>query len=551
MFTVFTSVFFVSLVACLPMFVTSASATIYHVDVNKGSDDYPGSETEPFKTIKKAADIMEAGDKALIHEGIYHEQIIGGKSGLQNRLITYEGVDRDKVILRGSVTVKDWKKVGKIWFKVGLRPIQKGSAFVLVDEKIKLKSVSSPQEITEGSFCLDDNNNYFIRLQGDKDPNTDHIVDVYELNTGFFAGDQYGGTSKKHIVLRNLTIEKYATQAVSTNMEQIEQNSHWELDNLNVRYNQENGVFCALDDWYIHNCQFFRNRGAGCQINGARVKFVDNASIENGYFGYSEWGGHGLIIGPDVAAHSCEVKENTFRGSVYGVYFEGLSHNNVVEQNFFADNGEIGVGLFGGSYNRIINNVLVNIAPDHFWDRTGAFVIYHSPYGAPTQSVGNLIAFNTVWRCAAPVAIPNPSRVVKRDELNQFVNNLFSNCRHKLPTPKTQVATFSNNGWFSCPEDRDSSQPSLKDSAKRVIEKTVISGFERLDSHPVVGVDPLLRDGIHNDFVPLTNSPLVDKGVIVDSIKTDIRGLPRLQGLRPDIGAYELEQGPNSSPKGQ
>ena len=533
------------LVVFLPAIATSVSATIYHVDVNRGCEDCPGTESQPFKTINKASEIMEAGDKALIHEGIYHEQILGGKSGAPNKPITYEGVDRDKVILRGSVNVKDWKKVWKIWFKVGLKPIQKSTAFVLVDNKIKLKDVSSPQGMPEGSFCLDSNNNYYIRLQGDANPNTDHDVDVYELNCAFFAGDQYGGTSKKHIVLRNLTIEKYGTQGVNTNQEALEQNSHWELDNIKAQYNQESGVFCALDDWFIHNCQFLRNRCAGCQINGARVRFVDNESNENSYFGHCEWGGHGLIIGPDVSAHSCIVKGNTFRGSAYGIYFEGLSHNNVVEGNFFEDNQVVGVGFFGGSYNRVINNVLVNIAPDTFWDRTAAFVIYHSPYGAPTQSVGNLIAFNTVWRCAASVAMPDPSRSINPDELNQFYNNLFSNCRHKLSRPKFPVAAFSSNGWFSCPENLDSSAPDLKASVKRALENTLISGMETLDTHPVAGVDPLLRDVLRKDFVPMPNSPLIDAGIPVDSIKTDIGGLLRPQGSRPDIGAYELKQADN------
>jgi parallel beta-helix repeat protein len=540
-----------ALITPLPMLLTPVWATTYYVDVNRGSDDYPGTETEPFKTINKASEVMEAGDKAVINEGIYHEQIMGGKSGLPDKPITYEGVDRDKVVLRGSVTVKDWKKVGKIWFKVGIKPIQNGAAFVLVDEKIKLKRVSSPQEIVEGSYCLDSNNNYFIRLQGDEDPNAGHKVDVYERDSGFFAGDLYGGTSKKHIVLRNLTVEKYGTQGISVNQDQIEQNSHWELYNLKVQYNQENGVFCALDDWYIHRCQFVRNRCAGCQINGARVRFVDNTSYENNYFGHCEWGGHGLIVGPDVSAHSCSIKGNTFKGSAFGIYFEGLSNNNIVEENFFEDNQAIGVGFFGGSFNRVFNNVLLNIAPDEFWDTTAAFVISHSPYGAPTQSVGNLVAFNTAYGCAAAVAVPHPTRAVKPDELNQFFNNVFSNCRHKLPVPDSPVATFSNNGWFSCPQDQNGSRKSFRDSAKKFFEKTLMSGFETMDKHAIKGPDPMFRNASQKDFVPLPNSPLIDAGVPVDGIITDIRGVQRPQGSKPDIGAYELRPDDEVGPKAQ
>ena len=114
-----------------------------------------GRKKNLSKTINQASKVMEPGDKAIIHEGIYHEQIMGGKSGLPDNPITYEGVDRDKVILRGSVTVKDWKKVGAVWFKVGLKPITRQNLFVMVDEKYKLKQVEQPHGMPEGSFCLE------------------------------------------------------------------------------------------------------------------------------------------------------------------------------------------------------------------------------------------------------------------------------------------------------------------------------------------------------------------------------------------------------------
>ena len=209
-----------------------AGATDYHVDANAGDDSFPGSADQPFKTINHASKILSPGDKAVIHEGIYHEQIMGGKSGLPDKPIVYEGTERDKVILRGSVTVKDWKKVGQVWFKVGLKPITRKNLFVMVDEKYKLKQVDQPHGMPEGSFCLDSNNNYFVRLTGDANPNTDHVVDVYELDCGFNAGARYGGTAKKHIVLRNMTLEKYGSMGIAAAQEQHDENSHWELDNL-------------------------------------------------------------------------------------------------------------------------------------------------------------------------------------------------------------------------------------------------------------------------------------------------------------------------------
>jgi parallel beta-helix repeat protein len=525
-----------------------AQAEVYHVDVNKGDDSFSGSEGRPFKSINQASRILKPGDKAIIHEGIYHEQIMGGNSGLLDKPITYEGVSRDKVILRGSVTVRDWKKVGAVWFKVGLKPITKKNVFVMVDEKIMLKQVASPQGMPEGSFCLDNSKNYFVRLAGDANPNTDYVVDVYELDFGLNAGERYGGTNKNYIILRNMTFEKYGSYGIAGSRPHHNLNTNWELDNLLVQYNYQ-GVFCALDDWHIHDCLFSKNVSHGIQIDGSRIKFFNNISSNNGWFGHSPYGEMGMLIGPGEWTHSCEVRGNTFKdngyseGAGYGIYLEGLCHNNVVENNLFEGNTHAGIGFYGGSDNTVINNVIVNTAPKTFWRLTAAFVVHHSLEGPPTQSVGNLVAFNTVWQCAAPVALSEPSTPILPDRLNEFVNNVFSNCRHMLPRPKSEVAKFKNNAWLNCPEKDQQCDQSLEGLAKRLYEKTVVSGVDTLDTHPIKGLDPFLSNISRNDFVPLPNSPLVDAGYNLDSVKHDIRGIARPQGALPDIGAYELTEG--------
>ncbi|MHC4694882.1 MAG: right-handed parallel beta-helix repeat-containing protein, partial [Planctomycetota bacterium] len=52
--------------------VTSARAETYYVATN-GSDENPGSEAKPFRTIAKAADVARAGDMILLRGGIYSE----------------------------------------------------------------------------------------------------------------------------------------------------------------------------------------------------------------------------------------------------------------------------------------------------------------------------------------------------------------------------------------------------------------------------------------------------------------------------------------------
>ena len=60
-----------SAVCCLSLLtVTTISANDIHVDTH-GSDDNTGSETAPLLTIHKAMEIVQPGDRILVHEGTY------------------------------------------------------------------------------------------------------------------------------------------------------------------------------------------------------------------------------------------------------------------------------------------------------------------------------------------------------------------------------------------------------------------------------------------------------------------------------------------------
>jgi parallel beta-helix repeat protein len=504
------------------------------VDAARGNDSFPGSETQPFKTVTRASQVLKPGDAALIHEGVYHEQIMGGGSGVEGAPITYEGLDRSKVILQGSIRVKDWQKVGQVWVKTGLEPITDINAFVMIDERTMLNRVASPEAMPPGSFYLSAEGSYTIRLQDDTNPNLDHMVEVYEFDLGFNSGNRWGGTAKKWIVLRNMTLEKYGTFAISTDAHNPADNSWWELDRITVRYNNAEGVFYALDDWYVHDCSFIRNRGHGCQINGARTRFVNNLSAENEWFGRYVDAGCGLLVGPDASANSSVIRNNVFEnngdpnGYACGVYLEGRAHDNLVENNLVKGSTSGGIGFFGASQNKVINNILVDIASGSDWDMAAAFVLGHSYEGEPTQSVGNLIAHNTVYGCASPIAILDPTRDIASYELNRIVNNLFVGCGFRSRPPLKPVAVTESSGCFSCPANQGSGGTT---------PETVPSCNS--SNGDVLGNDPGLQDPSAGDFHLRFDSPLKAAGKILADVATDRAGNPRPASGRPAIGAYE------------
>ena len=91
-------------------------AKIYHVS-KSGNDKNCGCEESPFLTIQKAADVANAGDTVIVHEGVYREWVkprYGGKSHSQR--ITYMTAEGEHVVIKGSEVVTDWQPVqGTTW----------------------------------------------------------------------------------------------------------------------------------------------------------------------------------------------------------------------------------------------------------------------------------------------------------------------------------------------------------------------------------------------------------------------------------------------------
>ncbi len=85
-------------------------AAEYHVSV-KGSDAHTGSETAPFRTIGRAAQVAYPGDVITVHAGTYREWVNpprGGES--DDRRIVYRAAPGEHVEIKGSERIADWQK---------------------------------------------------------------------------------------------------------------------------------------------------------------------------------------------------------------------------------------------------------------------------------------------------------------------------------------------------------------------------------------------------------------------------------------------------------
>jgi len=78
-----------------------ALAADYYVSPS-GSDSSPGTLSQPFLTIQKAASVMAAGDTAFIRAGVFRETVPPANSGTQYAPITYMPYNGESVTVSGA-----------------------------------------------------------------------------------------------------------------------------------------------------------------------------------------------------------------------------------------------------------------------------------------------------------------------------------------------------------------------------------------------------------------------------------------------------------------
>ena len=86
----------------------------YYVDNNsaQGDDNGPGTRARPFRTINKAAQILQPGERVVIASGTYRECVHPARGGTDPaHMISYEAAPGAKVFIKGSEILKEgWEQ---------------------------------------------------------------------------------------------------------------------------------------------------------------------------------------------------------------------------------------------------------------------------------------------------------------------------------------------------------------------------------------------------------------------------------------------------------
>ncbi len=374
---------------------------IYYVSTS-GNDLNNGSITSPFKTINRAASIAVAGDTVKVFGGTYREWVDPKNGGTSNEnRITYEAVDGEHPIIKGSEVVTDWEKVKDTVWKKTLPNDTFGDW--------------NPFELkVEGDWLVDPMQEYRVHLgdvyiNGVSTFEAKSLSDLYDSSPRTIGFQNNRRVEEELILHPELTIYKWfaevsdKTTTIYCNFQ--EYNPNEELIEINVRpccfYPKSTGIN------YI-TLRGFEIAQAGCpwtpptadQIGMVGPHWSKGWIIENNdihdakcsavSLGKEESTGHNLSSRFHRKTGHRYQLEAVFSALRIGWNKQNIG-SHIVRNNVIHDCGQNGiVGHLGCIFSTIEHNHVYNIGVKHeFWGHEIAGIKFHS--AIDTQIINNNI----------------------------------------------------------------------------------------------------------------------------------------------------------------
>ena len=361
----------------------------YYVSTT-GSDSNPGTISQPFATIQKAADVATYGDTVYIRGGVYRETVQPVRSGQFNNPIVYSAYNDEEVVISAGDLVTGWtNSSGDIWkATVDWDNGTDGAGnTVFVDGELKFEAregaETDPMDLDDWKLVAkgkiastylysseitgwgDDywNGAKIRHLVNDWTITTSTISD-YNSSDGKFTFESSVGTiSQKHIAgcyiydtikALDRAGEWYKDSSTDTLYYQVPSGKN--PSNYQIEFKKRNYGF-NLDSRSYIQIKGLTFRGCSIETN----TYTDNNLIDgNKFYGYDKWNyGRFWINGDNNVFSSNEVSQTW--GSVFTISGTG----NTIINNYFHDIGYFGtsrVVSMSGSGHLVAYNTISKIA---------------------------------------------------------------------------------------------------------------------------------------------------------------------------------------------
>lgn len=328
-------------------FSLSADAAEFYVALH-GSDDDPGSEEKPWRTIAHAVNTMAEGDTTYVKEGSYADHVRFSRPGTAPapiKLLNYPG----------HSAVIDCQDVG--------------TRSVLIQH-------AGGKHLAMGH----------ITIEGLEITNCHDGIKFYNLHDSTIRGNRIHHNNNQAIVgsgTRNL-IDRNAIHS-NGNQAQCDMDPSW--------CTQEHGIYANGTAFTVTNNIIYDNLGNGIQLNGS-VSY-DSAKY----------------AGPEYAAsHNWIIANNTFAYQRYGagiVVWSANCDNARIENNLFYENGVNGsTGHTQGiHFLNAMNSLGVTIKNNHFYASGSGRQVALTATGQPD----NLVTSESVINVSPPAFVNGPA----------------------------------------------------------------------------------------------------------------------------------------------
>jgi len=277
----------------------------YYVAPN-GSDANDGSESHPFATIDRGAEVVNPGDTVIVRDGIYTDLDEEGtmvrvrRSGTPEAPITFRAEHKWRAVLDGQNNKGEY--AWSLWHEKELCHVN--------IEGFEIRSFASH------GFSLQSNTHHIL-IKG----NHVHHIGNIETTTHYGLDGSYDSESCSYITYDGNVIHDIGRIGPPT-----------------VNFNLDHGIYTCGDHNVIANNVFYDNK-AGWGVQVAGYDTVDDLVISNNTFAGGESRGHIVLWQP---CHNLVIQNNIFyRPAVPNAinFYEADLQNVIIRHNLVFGGG--------------------------------------------------------------------------------------------------------------------------------------------------------------------------------------------------------------------
>lgn len=349
------------------------SDTIIHVDNQNpsASDSNPGTENAPLKTLNKAVQLAEAGNKqsipvtVFVHAGTFRESVAFNFSNTSKPTpITFKAVPLESVVISGSDVWTGWQRQGATniythnWpFNWGTsnrgttHPPIVGRREMVFINGVLLKQVLSSGEMVDESFYVDETAD-IIYIRTNSSVNTAKIE--VAIRTGLFVVN-----SRKNITIKGFVFQ-HDTSSGDASAVRIENSSYILVEDCDFLWNGWGGLrIYNFNNATVRRTVANHNGGRGTEVGrGTNLLLEDNETSFNNWRGFSGgYTGHNVAGAKHLRIHGAVYKNQiAIDNKARGFWLDFDSQDVLFDGLIMLGNLEAGIGVEANQGPIVIKN---------------------------------------------------------------------------------------------------------------------------------------------------------------------------------------------------